>query len=185
VDRHWFLTSTFYGNWLPGDSRGFVSRVRDRRPGDPETQSRREHDAPGTPCDADLPGLHHSARDLLKGPPICIDCDQAKALLAQFHETATHRGWRLLAVAVMYNHAHLVVGVPGDPDPTRVLGDFKAYGSRTLNRQWGKPPSGTWWTYDGSKRKLSGGAAIRGVVRYLVEDQPDPLVVYYHSASYP
>src|SRR5437763_1061534 len=32
MDRYWLLSSTFYGNWLPGDPRGFVSRVRDRRP---------------------------------------------------------------------------------------------------------------------------------------------------------
>jgi len=27
-----FSQSRFYGNWLPGDSRGFVARARDVRP---------------------------------------------------------------------------------------------------------------------------------------------------------
>src|SRR3954447_483034 len=58
MDRFWLLTSTFYGNWLPGDPRGFVSRVRDVRPDEVAPAARREHDAPGTPYDADLDGLH-------------------------------------------------------------------------------------------------------------------------------
>jgi hypothetical protein len=33
MDRYWFLTSTTYGNWLPGDPRGFVSGVIDEREG--------------------------------------------------------------------------------------------------------------------------------------------------------
>lgn len=26
-DRHWLLTSTTYGTWLPGEERGFVGAV--------------------------------------------------------------------------------------------------------------------------------------------------------------
>ncbi len=31
---YWFLTSTTYGTWLPGDERGCITRVRDYRAGD-------------------------------------------------------------------------------------------------------------------------------------------------------
>ncbi len=55
--RHWLMTSTFYGTWLPGDRRGFVGRVRDARPEDPPTAIRIEHDVPGTPYDEYLAGL--------------------------------------------------------------------------------------------------------------------------------
>jgi len=129
MDRHWLLTWTTYGTWLPGDPRGFVSNVR-VGPG-PEVR----HNLPGTPCDKDMPGLARASRAVLKGPSIYLVPAQAEALLAQFLETANYRGWELLAVAVMANHAHLVVGVPGDPDPSDVLGDFKGYGSRALNRR--------------------------------------------------
>ena len=27
MERYWLLTNTCYGNWLPGDARGFVGRV--------------------------------------------------------------------------------------------------------------------------------------------------------------
>jgi REP element-mobilizing transposase RayT len=177
MDRHWLLTSTFYGNWLPGDPRGFVSRVRDVREGAAAAESRHEHDIPGTAYDEDMPGLYRSAQQQLRAAPVRVDKEQAEVLLKQFLETATFRGWQLLAVAVLVNHVHLVVGVPGDPDPTKVLGDFKAYGSRALSQRWGKPRSGTWWTYAGSKRKLADERAVRSAVRY-VRTQERPLVVW-------
>ena len=172
MDRYWFLTWTTYGTWLPGDSRGFVSNVQDG-PG-PEVR----HNIPGTPCDADLPGLEASARRSLKCPPIYLTREQADLLLTQFRETAAYRGWTLLAVAVMGNHVHLVVGVPGDPDPETLLRDFKSYGSRTLNRHCGTPASGTWWTTSGSKRKLPHDEAVLSATDYVVRKQPFPLLVW-------
>jgi REP element-mobilizing transposase RayT len=177
MDLYLLLSSTFYGNWLPGDPRGFVSRVRDQRPDDPEASSRHKHNIPGTPCDEDLGGLYRAAQRQMRGPPIRINLDQATALLGQFQETAAYRGWELLAVAIMANHVHLVVGVNAGPTPTKVLGDFKAYGSRALNARWGKPVSETWWTYDGSKRKLADEQAVIQAVGYL-RDQEFPLVVW-------
>jgi REP element-mobilizing transposase RayT len=177
VDRHWLLTSTFYGNWLPGDPRGFVSSVRDLREGEGESQSRREHDVPGTPYDNDFLGLYRSAQEQMRGEPIRLVLDQAVILLAQFQETARCRSWLLLAVAIMDNHVHIVVGVPGDPNPKRILGDFKAYGSRALTRKCGEPSSETWWTTKGSKRKLKDRAAVVAAGRY-VRDQANPLVVW-------
>jgi hypothetical protein len=102
---------------------------------------RREHDLPGTPYDKDFVGLHRYAQQQLKSEPIRISEEQAQVILDQFRETAAFRGWELLAVAIMSNHIHIVVGVNGDPDPTKVLGDFKPYASRALSRRWGKPPS--------------------------------------------
>ena len=49
----------------------------------------------------------------------------------------------------MANHVHVVVGVPGDPEPERLLADFKAWGTRRLNRGWGRREH--WWTQGGSK----------------------------------
>ena len=192
MDCYWLLTSTFYGNWLPGDVRGFVSRVRDVRDDDPKGAAargadatplaRHEHDVPRTPYDEDMPGLYRHAQEQLKGEPIQITREQAEALLAQFQETATYLGWQIRAVAIMYNHFHLVIAVAGDPLPTKVLGDLKSYGSRVLNRRWGKPRNGTWWTYDGSKRKLVGEPALRSAIEY-VRNQPEALVKWIASKS--
>src|SRR5688572_16973948 len=173
----WLLTWTCYGNWLPGDGRGFVSRVRDRRPDESDSPTRREHDVPGEEYDAGMPGLWQSARERLKGDPVRLSHDQARALLDQFHQTAEYRSWMLQAVAVMANHAHIVVEALSEVDPSDLLADFKAYGSRALNRRWGKPASGTWWTEGGSKRKKATADAVEEAIEY-VRAQPYALVVW-------
>jgi REP element-mobilizing transposase RayT len=148
IDRIWFLTWTTYGTWLPGDERGFVSPKFE---GDsPE----RRHNEPGRPYD--------QGRETLR---------------RQFEESARHRGWRLLAGAIMANHVHLVVGVPGDPDPAALLRDFKSYASRALNRQHTRPVDGTWWTEQGSKRKISDWETLGVVLRY-VREQVHPFEVW-------
>ncbi len=171
MDRYWLLTSTFYGNWLPGDPRGSVTSVRD------EPGPRCRHNSPGSPVDGPMSGLYQSAQAALKCPPILLDEEKASVLASQFQETARYRAWWLLAFSIMRNHVHLVVGVPGDPEPGDVLGDFKAYGSRALNRRWGKPAGGTWWTEGGSKRKLPDEAAVLAAVQY-VRDQEHPLLTW-------
>ena len=176
--RSWLLTNTTYGQWLPGDSRGSVTSVRDRRPGEAPSAARVEHDLPGEPYEDELPGLADSAAELLKGPPVVLDREKAEHVLTQFRETAAYRGWMLRAAAVMFNHYHLVVQVEGDPPPRKLLADFKAYASRALNKRYGKPPSGTWWTARGSKRKLKDDRAAADAVVYVAEKQPNPLAVW-------
>jgi len=170
-DRYWLLTSTTYGNWLPGDSRGFVSNVR------VDDGAEVRHNIPGTPYDADMPELQEHVRSKMKSDPVRFHADHAVQLLEQFQETAKHRIWRLFAVAIMANHIHVVIGVPGDPEPERLLKDLKSYGSRRLNRKWGKPGSETWWTESGSKRKLPDDQAILAAIQYVV-DQEFPLLIW-------
>ena len=171
MDRFWLLSWRAYGTWLPGDPRGSVTRVRDG------AGPRVEHDIPGTPVDGPMPGLEEAAREAMAGPPVWLTRGQADALADQFEETARFRGWIVLAGAVMGNHVHLVVGVPGDPDPEKLLGDFKARGCRRLNTGWGRRPNGTWWADRGSKRKLPDEAAVRAAIVYVLR-QPGALRVW-------
>jgi REP element-mobilizing transposase RayT len=170
-DRYWFLTWTMYGTWLPGDCRGFVSPVHDQR------GFLVLHNLPGTPYDKDHPHLEEYARSRLKGPPIYFRFDHANTCLTQFHETTKHRSWWLLATAVMCNHVHIVVGVPGDPSPRKLLQAYKSYASRALTSAFGRPKSDTWWTESGSKRKLNDEEVIVAAVLY-VANQPNPLVLW-------
>lgn len=170
-DRYWLLTWTMYGNWLPGDSRAFVSNVRD---GDgPEVR----HNVPGTEYDSGMPNLEKHARGRMKGDLVRIDVRQSEVLFEQFQETAGYRGWRLFALGIMANHCHMVVGVAGDPEPETLLQSFKSYGSRVLNRKWTRPKSGTWWTESGSKRKLPDDVAVLTAIQYVV-DQKFPLLIW-------
>ena len=176
MDRYWLLTSTTYGTWLPGDERGFVSRVLD------DSGQRTRHNVPGAPFDADLPRLRHKARNQMKGPAVFLTREQAQVLLRQFRETALHRGWLLLAAAIMANHFHVVLGVAGDPRPDALLRDLKSYGSRALNRRWSRPESGTWWTTSASRRRLPDEPAVLAAVEY-VRRQPKALVVWIEQRS--
>lgn len=147
---HWFITVTTYGTWLPGDPRGSVTSVRDRRLEDRSSRSRRVHNQIGTRYEKHLPGLQRKARELMKGPPIRLDHEKADVVLKQFLETSQHRQWFLFAAAIMWNHFHLVVAAPDGVDRKKVRNDFKAYASRALNDRFGRPPSETWWTSEGS-----------------------------------
>ena len=177
-DRVWHLTWTCYGSRLPGDGRGFVGRVRERR-ADDSPAPRRSHNRVGTEIDRAMPGLERSARAKMTEVPARLSATHAAALVEQFGETASFRGWRLLAVAVMADHVHLVVGVTGDPDPESLLRDFKAYGSRRLNGIGGRR---RWWTDGGSTRKKADRDAALGAVRY-VHDQEWPLAVSVEAAA--
>ena len=176
MTRSWLLTSTTYGTWLPGDRRGYVSRVENG------SGPRVLHNQFSTPYDQDTPGLLASAHRLLKCPPIFLTAEQAIAVLAQFRETAAYRGWHLHAAAVMANHFHIVVTTPDDALSADILGDFKSYASRALNRRWAKPASGTWWTASGSRRPLPGWAAVEDASGY-VRDQPGALAVWVNEES--
>ena len=171
VDRYWFLTWTTYGTWLPGDPRGYVGVVTD------ETGTAVNHNQYGTPAALPNERLRESARRSLKSSPIVLTLPQAESLFEQFQETARIRQWLPIAVGIMHTHIHMVVGVAGDPDPEKILGDFKAYGSRCLNRGWGQPASVTWWTTGGSTRKLPDGFAVETVVPYI-RQQANPLLIW-------
>jgi REP element-mobilizing transposase RayT len=170
-DRYWFLTWTTYGTWLPGDDRGFVSNI------DHGDGKGHRLNIPGTEPASRMRGLEIMARSKMTGPPVFLILEQATALLDQFRETAAYRSWELIAVAIMRNHVHVVVGVPGDPEPEALLGSLKSYGSRRLNREFGKRESDTWWTESGSRRRLKTESNVLAAIAY-VRDQEYPLIVW-------
>jgi len=173
MDRYWLITWTCYGNWLPGDSRSFVGNVRD------EDGVQEVHNIPGTPFDENLPRLEAWVRGEMSGSPVKLERPEAEAMIAQYRETARIRKWSLEAASVMYNHTHVVVGVPGDPDPKWILDTFKSWATRAVKKLRPLPPNGTYWTVNGSKRKLPDERAIQAAVIYVVKKQPDPLAVIY------
>ena len=116
--RVWFLTWTCYGQWLPGDSRGFVSNKFE---GD---VTEKRNNIVRTPYDQGRPELWKMARRNLVGEPVTLTAEQAEEVWEQFTETAAIRHWTLITCAIMYNHVHLMVGVPGDPNPEDILRDL-------------------------------------------------------------
>ena len=160
MQRSWLLTWTTYGTWLPGDERGFVGDVID-----PDAV-RRNHNVHGTSHSADHSPLHAYAAAVLTGPPVMLNQAQAVAVADQLRETAGYRQWDLHALAIMSNHVHLVITVAEDVLSEKIQGDFKAWGTRRLDRDWGKP-NGSWWTEGGSRRPLRGDEAVARAIEYL------------------
>jgi REP element-mobilizing transposase RayT len=113
----------------------------------------------------------------MKGQPVYLHRSQAEVVCRQIQQTADFRGWKLLALAIMRNHVHTLIGVSGDPEPCRILRDLKSYASRALNSKWTKPEGGTWWTESGSRRKLPDETAVQAAIRYI-QSQEHPLVVW-------
>jgi REP element-mobilizing transposase RayT len=107
----------------------------------------------------------------LSGDPVRLTRALAEVVRRQFEETARIRGWQLLAGAIMANHIHLVVGVPGDPDPSVLLRDFKSYASRDLNRRDRVSARRRWWTEQGSNRKIGDWDTLETVLRYVREQE--------------
>lgn len=171
----WLLTTTFYGQWLPGDPRGSITSVRDHRPGDPHQPTRLEHNRRGDPYEGAIVGLQRAARCQLKGPPVSVTPPQAEELLAQLLETAAFRGWTLHAASIMSNHIHLVVEAPAEVGKGELLRDFKSYAACRLNRAFSKPESGTWWTDGGSCRVVK---ELSPAIYYVCHHQPHPLLIW-------
>jgi REP element-mobilizing transposase RayT len=176
VDRCWLLTWTTYGTWLPGDERGFVSAVRD------QTGAQATHNQPATEYDRDRPHLEGYSKATQKLASVRLTRTQAAAVCRQMQTTADLRHWKLFAIAVMANQIHAVVGVPGDPDPSSLLRDFKSYCARQLNQTSPSRERQRWWTKSGSTRMLPDETAILAAIRY-VENQEWPLALWIRGES--
>jgi len=170
-DRTWLLTWTTYATWLPGDRRGFVSPKYDG------TVAEKRNNQVGTIVDSDRFELQQSAKAKVIGKPVLLTKPQATVLKHQFEETAHFRAWTIISGAIMANHVHLIVGVSNDPDPSSLLRGFKSYASRALNKEFTIPESGTWWTEQGSKRKVYNAAFFANARRYVLE-QHNPLLIW-------
>lgn len=182
--RYWFLTNTCYGTWLPGDARGFVGHVREHLEEDDLADLRINHNSVGTDYDKEMPGLERESQASMLGEPTYLTVSQAQAVVEQFQQTAQVRNWELIAVAVMSNHFHILVGVEEDSDPAKLLGDFKSWASRRLNEQFGKRDPARWWTTCGSKRKIRNTAGVIAVAKYILFRQSNPLVIWSRRLGY-
>ena len=163
-----FITSTTYAQWLPGDERGFVSRVNSEI-----------HNEYASPIDADVSWLKKYTASQLKGEPVLLNLEHAKVLFEQFQETVSYRCWKLHGVAIMPNHIHILLETSDDTEPESVARDLKSYGSRRLNKVFGKPQSETWWTTGNSLRRKTADS-LPDVIRYI-RQQHDALLVCNRS----
>ena len=84
-------------------------------------------------------------------------------------EVCDFRGWKVSAINVRTNHAHVVVSAATVPE--KVMKDFKAYATRGLRT------AGLWnfshspWVDGGSKRYLWSETSVTNACEYVVNGQ--------------
>ena len=109
-------------------------------------------------------------------PSYGLDRDSRAAVLAALREVCKHRHWILLAAHVRTNHVHVIV--ESEVRPERVMNDFKSYTSRALNRLGQDGPNRKRWARHGSTRWLWKDQDVREAIRYVVEEQGEPMAIF-------
>ena len=158
-----FISWTCYGNWLPGDKRGYVSNTHLPGGGFLPKQN-----VPGTPYTKDHPLTRHQTSALMNQEPARLTRAHAVVAAESLVEAAAKRSWRILRGAIMANHVHVVVfDCPDDgPGVRRIL---KGTSQARLSDQEGE--NRRWWTRGGSDRYLHIDEAILAAIRYVAEQE--------------
>jgi REP element-mobilizing transposase RayT len=157
----YLITFACYGAHMHGDEAGSVDR--------------RHHLFGGRRVETDPRRAFNERRSMVQ-EPYGMDCRARAAVLATFQEVCSYRGWGLLAAHVRATHVHVVVEAEARPE--RVMNDLKAYASRKLNRLSGDVGARRHWAYHGSTLWLWKDQEVRNAVRYVVEEQGQPMAVY-------
>lgn len=145
----YFLTWTTYGNWLPGDERGWITR-------------------PATGIMPASRPLSDDRRARLGHAPIILSNHERETVHDTIVDHCTIRGWTAHAVNVRTNHVHVVVSAK--PDPDTVAKQFKAWCSRRLNALRNPPPR-HWWTRGESTPYINSEAELADVMDYVLNRQ--------------
>jgi REP element-mobilizing transposase RayT len=157
----YLITFTCYGTHLHGDEPGTVDR---------------RHNLPGSrflETDADRTATE---AELMDQKPYLLDAVRRVAVLAVLREVCLFRNWGLLAAHVRTIHVHAIV--EADVPPEKVMNDFKSYASRKFNRLGCDAPHRKRWARHGSTVWLFEDENIRQAIRYVVEEQGEPMAVF-------
>lgn len=157
----YFITFACYGAHLHGDESGSVDR---------------RHNQFGNRSLEPDPQRAAGERRSMNQPPYGLDAENRTVVLRTLQEVCLHRGWNLLAAHVRSSHVHVIV--EGEVRPEKVMNDFKVYASRALNRLDGEEPSRKRWARHGSTRWLWKDQDVRDAIRYVVEEQGEPMAVF-------
>ena len=157
----YFITFACYGGRLHGDESGSVDR---------------SHNLPGSRLLEPDPHRASWERQKMIQAPYSLDRDSRATVLESLREVCLRRGWTLLASHVRTNHVHTVV--EAEDGPEKIMNDFKSYASRGLNRLGPEGPDRKRWARHGSTRWLWKDQDVRDAIRYVVEEQGEPMAVF-------
>ena len=157
----YFITFACYGARLHGDESGSVDR-RHNLPGSPSLEAHLKRVAAET--------------ERMEQTPYLLDRERRAIVLTTLHEVCLHRGWTLWAAHVRTNHVHVVV--EAEIAPERIMNAFKSYASRSLNSLGIDKPDRKRWSRHGSTRWLWTDESVQEAIRYVVDEQGEPMAVF-------
>jgi REP element-mobilizing transposase RayT len=105
-----------------------------------------------------------------------LDRGGGAVVLQALRAVCLYRGWGLLAAHVRTNHVHVVV--EAEVRPEKIMNDFKSYASRGLNRLGRDGSDRKRWARHGSTRWLWRDQDVQDAIRYVVEEQGEPMAVF-------
>jgi len=157
------LTWTCYGNWLPGDARGYVSNTLQN-----DRTYREKENVPQSAYTADNPDTLERSRRLMEDSPVRLTAKQSRIVVDTLIQAAAKRGWHIGRAAVMSNHVHVVIwNCPNNgPDVRRVL---KGVTQAALSDHHGS--SRRWWTAGGSDRYKNDSEAVHAALEYVMNQE--------------
>jgi REP element-mobilizing transposase RayT len=109
-------------------------------------------------------------------PAYKLDQTSRAEVMRALPDVCTHRGWVLLAAHIRTNHVHIVVDAEDRPES--VMNAFKTYASRRLNAIYPDERNRRRWARHGSTRWLWTREDVSAAVRYVVEDQGEPMEMF-------
>ena len=157
----YFITFTCYGSHLHGDESGSIDR--------------RHNVFGGRLAEGNTDRLS-AKREQMHQLPYFLDQARRRTVLEATREVCLHRGWSLWAAHVRANHVHVIV--EADLRPEKIMHAFKSYASRALNHLGIDGPERKRWTRHGSTRWLWKDEDVRDSIRYVVEQQGEPMEIY-------
>jgi len=161
----YFITSSCYGCRLHGDAPYSVDR---------------QHATVDGPFVEPSEQLRAASARAMTQEPYKLDGIRRGLVLESVHEVCRHRGWLLVVVHVRSTHVHLIVQAAGYA-PERVITTFKSYASRALSRAKLDPGGRKRWTRHGSTRYLNTHQDLLEAVRYVKEEQGDPMELWLNE----
>jgi len=157
----YLITFACYGCHLHGHESGSVDK---------------NHNLPGSRLlEADLQCVARN-RERMEQPAYSMDQTRRAAVLASMLERCSDNRWDLLAAHVRTNHVHVVI--EAEDRPERIMNDLKSYASRYLNQLLLDGTARKRWARHGSTRWLWKPENVSAAIRYVVDEQGEPMAVF-------
>ena len=157
----YLLTFSCYGHRLHGDTAGSVAR---------------DQNTPGTPLVQRNAGLKSWVTSAMAHTPYLLDGRRRDCVLGAMRQRCLDRQWTLKAAHVRETHVHVVVFCDGPPES--VLTQLKSAASAALNATGFDSGPRHRWARHGSTRWLWNERSVTAAIRYVVEQQGEPMAVY-------